>query len=124
MRRKTKYIKKDANHDAICEELRRQGVDIVELFDPVDAVARLGDFVAFLELKIEGHESRFTRPQLHFIANTKWPIAIIKNATEGLEVMRTRATLTQNQKDALAGFLTRDKGKVWWPSKIERILNT
>lgn len=53
MRRYTK-TKLDSNHRAICDELRSQGLEVIEIMEPVDTVMRFGSFVAFVELKPEG----------------------------------------------------------------------
>lgn len=123
MSRRRRTQKLDANHVEICTEARQRGVDIVELLQPVDCIAHFDGYVSFIEIKVEG-QATYTRDQLKFISETRFPVAIVKNTPELMQVMKKRQGLSQMQKDALAGFLALNKGTKWNHQKIERILQS
>ena len=113
----------DANHSAVCSEARSQGVDVVEILKPVDAIAHLAGYVSFIEIKVPGRTT-WTRDQLKFISETRFPVAIVTTSSELMKAMRTRVSLSKTQKDAIAGFLALNKGVKWNGEQIKRVLNT
>lgn len=124
MRRATRKIKLDANHKEVICDLRKQGVEVVEIFEPVDTVLKLGDHVCFCEIKIEGSDGQFSRKQLEFMAVTRMPVIIARNAAEAMRLLTARESLSPQQKDALAAFLAREKPtvKLWRPGTIKKVL--
>lgn len=122
MRRATRKISLDANHKEICSALRARGVEVVEIMQPVDAVCCWRGFVGFVEIKVPGSRANYTRPQLEFIAGTRAPVCIAKDAEGAMRFLETGEGLTRRQKDALAAFLAAAPGKLFHPAAIERVL--
>ena len=120
MRRYTK-TKLDSNHRAICDELRSQGLEVIEIMEPVDTVMRFGSFVAFVELKPEGRGT-YTRKQLKFLSETRCPAAIVKTARDARVFLQSRNGLTQKQQDAIAVFLLKTKADKWNSEQIDKVL--
>lgn len=115
--------KRDANHKAVADHLRAYGVEVNEVLDPLDLLCEYKGFVGFCEVKVNG-KSTYTRTQLDFIANTKIPVAIVKDGGEAMRFLKTKQGLAQKQKDALAGFLAITEGNKWHNAAIERVLET
>lgn len=122
MRRATRKIKLDNNHASLCGDLRKQGVEVVEILEPVDTILMLNGFVMFCEIKTEDGRTPYRRSQLKFLSETKFPAVIAKTATEALTALKTRKGLSQGQKDALAGFLVRREAKQFSPEQVEKVL--
>lgn len=116
-------IKRDANHKVVADYLTRFGVEVVEIFDPVDLLCHRQHMTALIEIKKPDSNAIYTRKQIEFIANTRMSIAIVETGEEAFEFMKTGIGLNQKQKDALAGFLTRDLRSKWHHQLIERVLN-
>lgn len=123
MHRRRRTVKLDANHVQVCTEARQQGVDVVELLQPLDTVCHLAGYVSFVEIK-GSKRTVFTRDQLDFISKTKFPVALVRSSAELVEAMKERKCLTQKDKDAIAGFLATNELKLWHGEMIERLLNT
>ncbi len=120
-RRRT--VKLDANHVQVCREARKQGVNIIELLNPLDTLCRTPDgYISFIEIKTD--DPTWTRDQLKFISSTPFPVAIATTADELVRAMREKRCLSQMQKDQLAGFLEINKGDQWRLTEIARLLNT
>lgn len=121
MRRATRHIKLDANHAGIVRELRRRGVEVVELFEPVDLFCRIGAAWAFCEIKVPGSRAAFTRAQLTWIAATRMPVIVATDADQVIERLRGGGVVGQKQKDALAAFLLREPASVrqWHPAAVK-----
>lgn len=123
MRSYAAFNHKDGNHRGIVSELESRGVEVVELMQPVDLLARLGDFVAFLEVKQPGSRARWTRTQLQFIANTRFPVGIVTSADEAWQVLTGgKALLTLGQKDRIQVFLMKTNDKFFTPKEIAEVL--
>jgi hypothetical protein len=123
MHRRRRTVKLDANHTQVCTEARQQGIDVVELLQPLDTVCHLAGYVSFVEIKGD-KSTHFTRPQLKFMSETRFPVVIVRTASELVEAMRTRICLSKMQKDALAGFLAVNKADKWNGEQVTRLLNS
>ena len=125
MRRATRKIHLDGNHKAVVAELRGRGIEVVEILEPVDILLRSRDgYISFCEIKPEDGNTTYRRTQLSFMAGTKYPLFIARSGQEAMEKLERRESLSQGQKDAIAGFLALNKGEKWNHQKIERLLNT
>ncbi len=122
MRRRS-VQKLDANHSSVCRDAEKMGFDIVELLKPVDILARSRKtgYVSFIEIKVEGRNT-YTRPQLKFMSETSYPVAIVKSADELAQKMVDGQGLSRQQKDAIGAFLATAKGDKWNSEKIEKVL--
>ena len=124
-RRATRKIHLDGNHKAVVQDLRDHGIEVVEILEPVDILLRSRDgYISFCEIKPEDGNTTYRRTQLTFMAGTKYPLFIAKTGLEARQKLERRETLSQSQKDALAGFLALNKDEKWNHQKIERLLNT
>lgn len=112
----------DTNHKTVVTHLRGHGVEVIEILDPLDLLCHFQHFTGLIEVKKPNSSAVYTRRQIEFIANTRMPVAIVKQADEAFEFMKTGLGLSQKQKDALAGFLLRDSRGQWHHQLIERIL--
>lgn len=125
MRRATRKIQLDGNHKAVVNELWKLGIEVVEILEPVDLLLRSRDgYISFCELKPENGNTTYRRAQLSFMAGTKYPIFIAKTAQEAVSKLERRETLSQGQKDAIAGFLVLNPKEKFNHQKIERLLNS
>jgi hypothetical protein len=124
MRRKTRHVKFDKNHKQIVDDLRGQGVEVVEIMEPVDVILRDRDgYVSFCEIKVEGQEGQFMRSQIKFLSETKCPAFVARNADEALHKLKSRSTLSQKAKDELAAVLIKKPdSEKFSPGPIHRIL--
>lgn len=104
-------------------DVEKQGVEVVTILEPVDTLMRLGDYLSLCEIKVEGHGGKFKRSQLKFIASSKMPLFIARNAPEALHKLKTRESIGQKQRDAIAGLLLRDDADEFRPGPIHRILD-
>ena len=111
--------KLDANHIQVCTEARQQGVDVVEILKPVDAIAHLAGYVSFIEIK---SQKVFTREQLKFISETRFPVAVVRSGSELVDVMRNKKALSQKQKDEVSAFLLREKADKWNRIELDQML--
>lgn len=119
-----RYAKsRDTNHKDVADYLRKVGVDVTEIFDPLDLLCHWRGFTALVEVKKPGSRATYTRTQLRYIALTPIPVFIAKTGKEAFEFMQTRKGLTPRQQDAIAAFLTRETASKWHPAAIERLLN-
>lgn len=119
-----RYAKsRDKNHSEVADYLRRVGVDVAEIFDPVDLLCYWRGFMGLVEVKQPGSRATYTRTQLRFMALTMMPVFIAKTGEDAFEFMQTGKGLTPKQKSALASFLTREKANKWHPAAVERVLN-
>jgi hypothetical protein len=112
---------RDKNHSSITDELRRQGVEVIDILQPLDTLCRLHDFVAFIEFKVPGSDACYTRKQLQFIAGTQMPVAVATDATQAMRFLKTQEGLTQANKDRLAGHLLKTTKQKFTPKEIETL---
>lgn len=125
MRRATRKIHLDKNHHTVVSELRGHGIEVIEVLEPCDLILRSRDgYISFCEVKPEDGNTTYRRTQLSFMAATKYPIFIARTGREAMQKLERRETLSQGQKDALAGFLALNPAVKFNHQKIERILNT
>ena len=113
---------RDGNHADIVNALRGCGIEVIETERPVDALVFNETQAGWIEIKTEARNATIRRSQLEFIAKTKMPVALVKTPDEALKFAKTMEGLSQRQKDALAVFLMKDKGKAFHPAKVEGIL--
>lgn len=123
MRRATKKIRLDANHLQIVSDLEKQGIEVVTILEPLDVLLRDHDgYIALCEIKIEGNDGMFQRSQIKFLSSTKCPAFVARNAPEALHKLRTRESIGQKAKDALAQLLIKSDAEKFRPGPIHRIL--
>lgn len=123
MRSYAAFNHKDANHKEIADALRKQGVEVVEIMQPLDLLARYRGQTVFIEVKRPGSRAKWTRPQLQFIADTRFPVCVATDAAAAWQVMHTGCgALMQLQKDRLAGFLLRNNERFFTPKEIADVL--
>lgn len=124
MRRASRHIKLDAHHVATVRELEKQGVECLTIHEPVDLLLRLEGYMSLCELKVEGSDGNFQRSQIAFMASTKMPVFVARNAAEALDKLRRRETIGKAVKDALAAVLLKSDAKSFRPGPIHRILES
>lgn len=123
MRSHAAFNHKDANHKEIADALRKQGVEVVEIMQPLDLLVRRYDIVSFVEIKRPGSNAKWTRPQLQFIASTAFNVIVATDAEAVMYFFRNhRGSVVQRQKDRLAGFLLRNNDKFFTPKEIAEVL--
>lgn len=115
-------IKRDTNHKAVADYLRGAGVEVREIFDPVDLLCCRHSFVGLIEVKLPGSRTKYTRKQLQFIADTRMPVCIAKSGEEAYEFMRTGNGLSRAQKVSLRLLLDRNVRELYQPSVVESAL--
>lgn len=113
----------DKNHRPIMKELQQQGIEVVEVFKPLDMLVFRQGFTGWVEVKKPNSSSVFTRPQIVFMAATRMPVVIAHEAMDVIAFIKAGVGLSQRQKDALAAFLLKDDRKQWHHQLIERILD-
>lgn len=114
--------KQDSNHRPIVQELEARGIEVVEVFEPLDLLVFKNGFTGWIEVKVPKSRAVYTRKQIKFIAETRMPVCIAQNAPDALEFVKTGQGLTNGQKDALTQFLMRDDRKIFHREIIERTL--
>jgi hypothetical protein len=116
--------KVDANQKTIVDDLRKQGVRVEILGDPVDLFVWLPKYSwGFMEVKIIGSQAKYTRSQLLWMANTAFPVAIAHTTDEAMDFVRTGCGLSLPQKNALSAFTMRNSDKFYTPKEIYGVLN-
>lgn len=113
----------DTNHREIARELTGRGVEVVEVFQPLDLLCFWRGFIGWIEVKLPNSRAVYTRPQIKFIANTRMPVTIAQTAQDAWNFLTSGEGLSQRQKDSLAAFLVQDDRKQWHREIIERALN-
>jgi hypothetical protein len=122
-----KYAQRqDGQHNDICDELRRQGVEVVDCSgsgEVPDLLVRWRDQVSFIEIKEPGSKAKWTFTQLKFIADTRFDIGIAKSPSDAIYALKNRVFLTSKQKDAIAGMLIKSPKKFYQPSEVEKAIS-
>lgn len=114
--------KLDANHKPIADELRRRGVEVLELLQPLDMLCQYRGFMGLVEAKIVGSRARYTRKQLQFIAGSRMSICIATDAEQAMQFLTEQRGLDQDAKDRLAYYLMKTVKPLYVPSEIEKVL--
>lgn len=123
VRRATTHIKLDANHRAVVADLKKMGVKVQEILEPVDLFCAVGSTCwAFVELKIAGSRATFTRKQLQWMSETPMRVLIAYSADDVQEKLLNEKYLTQRQKDGIAALLAREDRDQFHPAAIRRAL--
>jgi len=105
--------KRDASHTQLVNDIRSQGVEVIEIMKPLDILCRLKrtGFIGFIEIKPTGRRT-YTTKQLRFIAETTVPVSFAQDAAEAMRFLKTQVGLSQLEKNRLAAFCataTKDK---------------
>jgi len=112
----------DQNHIPIRNHLKAHGVEVEDILKPLDLLCELHGYVSFIEVKRDDDRRHYTRKQLEFIANTRFNVAFARTGDEALYAMKTRTSLTQTQKDGIAGLLLRNAKTDFKVSDLREIL--
>lgn len=120
-----KYARRqDKNHALLRDYLRRQGVEVLEIFEPLDLLVKYRDFVGFVEVKDDSEKKQaYTAKQLKFIAETRFPVIFATNDAQAFQAVKDRQTVTERQKQAISGLLLRKPQKTYWAKDIREILS-
>lgn len=116
-------IKRDKTHAPIRDGLIACGVEVCEIFEPVDLLCHAWNFTALIEAKVNKKDApRYTRKQLTFIANTKMNVAFAETAEEAFEIMKYKLVLADEEKHALVLMLRKATKDRFTPKDIETAL--
>lgn len=117
---------RDSNHGEIVAFLQSHGIEVIETERPLDILIRRDDGVCgFAEIKVEGWRGYVQRSQIAFAADTRMPVAFVRNGGEALIFAESMEGLSQKQKDALGVFLAqqpKDK-KQWTGTTILKVID-
>ena len=119
------HTKLDANHLAIADHLREQGIEVENMAGSgrvPDMVCYHDGAMCWLEVKVDVASSRWTQKQLWFIAQTKMPVAVAKTKEQALEYVTKRRYVTQKQKDTIAVLLMKYPKDLYQAKDIDKIL--
>lgn len=124
MRSRAAFQHQDRNAAGIIAEIRKRGVEVEEIFQPLDLLAWLPNkFWGLVEIKMPGSQAKWTRKQIEFISRTRLPVTIVTNADEAMLFLKTGEGLTQAGKDSLAAFLIKNSEKKFFtPAEIQKVL--
>lgn len=113
---------RDKNHAEVRDHLRKHGVEVVEIFDPLDLLCFYRGLTALVEVKPKRRDATYTRRQMKFIAETNIPVTIAKDGEAAMEFLQTKKGLTAAQKRSLTFLLLSDPSKTFRPVAIEKAL--
>ena len=112
----------DANHKPIVSELRKRGVEVIEIMKPVDICLHHRGWTGFGEIKTEGADRSIELSQVEFMAFTNAPVAFIRSTDEAMEFVKNRQGLSAKQKSYLMMMLAKWRKKQYTPRQIELTL--
>ncbi len=122
--------RRDANHADVQKHLEDNGCEVIDM----SAVGRLVDllvyyppknFTCFIEIKVPGSRASFEKPQLKWISQTQWPVAIAKDKEAALDFVFTgKGRLTDSEKHRLGVLAATTVAEQVRPDAVERVLNT
>lgn len=119
-------VRKDANHNPIVEHLERNGVEVLDCA----AIGNVPDILVYyngrsgwIEIKVEGSRARFEKPQLKWIAATRFPVRIVTNKDDALVFAQTHAgQLTESQKYRLGVLVAQTTADQVSVSEVDKII--
>ena len=114
--------RRDRNHAAIAEHLRKCGVEVRELMKPLDMLCHRGDVTAWVEAKMPGSQAKWTDTQLRFVASTKMHVIVAKSGEQAMRDIRDRRFVSQRAKDRIAALIALEPRKIYTPEIVERCL--
>lgn len=117
-----RYAKRDNNHKAVADYLSAHGVEVIEIFNPLDLLCQYRGFVGFVEVKMDDKKELCTRKQLKFIAETRIPVAFAKSGEDALNFLQTRSGLTERQKNGITAMLRRDEKLLFTAKDMRTVL--
>jgi hypothetical protein len=113
---------RDANHSEIVQHLQRNGIEVIETFQPLDILIYKSGIAGWIEIKTESRNAGIRRSQIKFMAETKMPVAFVKTPAEAYRFASTFEGLTAKEKANLAEFLKHATNEKYYPATIERVL--
>jgi hypothetical protein len=113
--------KRDGNHRAVSEHLRKCGTEVLELLKPLDLLCKRGDTTAFVEVKLPGSAAKWTAVQLRFLAYTKFNVIVAKSGEQALRDMRDKRFVSQRSKDGIAALLAIEPRDYYTPKMVEKL---
>lgn len=114
--------KNDRNHTAIKQYLEAHGVEVIETLKPLDLLCYYKGYICFLEVKMAESGSRYTKVQLGFIAQTKFPVAFVYSESEAFDTMKRQLCLSNAQKQRLTAMMLKTDKPLYTPKDIKTAL--
>ena len=124
MARRSFAKRQDKNHNAVRDYLRKHGVEVIEIFNPLDLLVYHQGFTALVEVKDETDNKQvYTDVQIKFISEHRLPIIFATGEEQSLNAIKQRQIVTERQKQALAGMLLRNKKPIYTAKDVRDAIN-